>query len=163
MRWTLLLAVAATALAVPPAGARAPQRCHARDLSADLRPGHPGAGQRYATLRLTNRSAKSCSVTGYPGAQLVRGSGRRIPTRIVRDRSRVPRTVTLRPDERAASLWHWGAVPGAGEPTDGPCEPTARRILVTPPDATRPLSLRWRFGPVCRHGRIDVRPFRRAS
>jgi Protein of unknown function (DUF4232) len=137
--------------------------CHTRDLSAHLRPGSPGAGQRYATLRLANRSSTACTLTGFAGAQLLRGDGRPLPTRIVRDRSRPPRTVTLQPGEHASARWHWGAVPGAGEPTDGPCQPTARRILITPPDETRPLRLRWRLGKVCRHGRIEERPFRAAS
>jgi Domain of unknown function (DUF4232) len=161
------LAIAAAAIAavavVLPAHASAAERCHTRDLSAGLRPGSPGAGQRYATLRLTNRSSASCTVRGYPGAQLLRADGRRLPTRIVRDHSREPRTVTLRPGERAAARWHWGAVPGPGEPTGRACEPTARRILITPPDETRPLRLRWRLGPVCQHGRIEVRPFRPAG
>jgi len=90
---------------------------------------------------------------------LLRADGRRVPTRIARDRSRTPRPVTLRPGQRAAALWHWGVAPGRGEPTFGPCEPLARTVLITPPDATGPLRPRWRLGRVCQHGRIIERPF----
>jgi hypothetical protein len=161
-RLSIVITLVALSTIAWPAGAAGAERCHTGDLDARLRAGHPGAGQRYATLRLTNRGSAPCTVRGYAGAQLVRADGRRVPTWIVRDHSRPPRTVTLRPGESASARWHWGAVPGPGEPTDGPCQPTARTVLITPPDETRPLRKRWRLGPVCRHGRIEARPFRRA-
>jgi hypothetical protein len=140
-----------------------PPRCHTADLAATLRRGSPGAGQRYATLVLRNRSAHRCTVFGYVGAQLVGVSGRPLPTRIVRDRTRVPRRVTLAPGRRATALLHWAAIPGPGEPQRAPCEPTPRAIRITPPDETTQLTLRWRFGVVCERGRIEVRPLRRAD
>src|SRR5207249_3912096 len=137
-------------------------RCHTRDLAAALKRGSPGAGQRYATLRLRNRSGHRCTVFGYIGAQLVGAHRRPLPTNVVRDRTRTPRRVTLAPGHSAATLLHWGAIPGPGEPQRGQCEPTPRRIRITPPDETTQLTVRWRYGPVCQHGRIDVRPLARA-
>jgi hypothetical protein len=67
--------------------------------------------------------------------------------------------VTLRPGRRASASWHWGVVPGRGEPTEGRCEPTARTIEITPPDAFNFRRISWPFGPVCEHGRIVEGPF----
>ena len=137
-------------------------RCHTADLAATLKRGSPGAGQRYATVVLRNRSAHRCTVFGYVGAQLVDVRGRPLPTRIVRDRTRAPRRVTLAPGRSATSLLHWSAIAGPGEPQRAPCEPPPRTIRITPPDETTQLTMRWRFGPVCERGRIDVRPLRPA-
>jgi hypothetical protein len=52
---------------------------------------------------------------------------------------------------------HWSAI------RTGPilaC-PEARSFAVTPPDEGTQLRVRWAAGPVCRGGRIDVRPIRR--
>lgn len=154
-----MLAPVAVALVAPAPAHAAPERCHTDELGASLRAGSPGAGQRYATLRLTNRGSRRCTIFGYAGAQLLRAGGHRVPTAIVRDRSRAPRRVTLRPGQHAAAGWHWGAIPGAGDSADGPCQPLARTALITPPDETRPLRRRWRLGRVCQGGRIDERPF----
>jgi hypothetical protein len=153
-----LMAPLVMALVVPSPADAAPERCHTDELAAGLHAGSPGAGQRYATLRLTNRSERRCTIFGYAGAQLLR-AGRRVPTVIVRDRSRMPKRVTLRPGQHAAASWHWGAIPGASDAQSGPCQPLARSVLITPPDETRPLRRRWRFGRVCQGGRIDERPF----
>src|SRR6476661_6074903 len=69
-----VVAAAAAALAVgtagvllaPTAGAptgtsTAPQ-CSTADLSAQLKAGSPGAGQRFATMVLTNTSGRTCTV-----------------------------------------------------------------------------------------------------
>jgi hypothetical protein len=50
---------------------------------------------------------------------------------------------------------HWGAVPGEGDATEGPCQPEAATLLVTPPDER--ASLEVPFGQsVCGGGHIDV-------
>src|SRR5918911_4673378 len=107
MRIRLAASIAALAslLAIATSGAStAVPRCHTADLAATLKRGSPGAGQRYATLVLRNRTAHRCTVFGYVGAQLVGVSGRPLPTRIVGDRTRVPRRVTLAPGRRATAL-----------------------------------------------------------
>ncbi|MDX6648008.1 MAG: hypothetical protein QOK40_3735 [Miltoncostaeaceae bacterium] len=162
------LALAAGALALAPAAlapaaqAAPPAFCTTGDLAVALRAGSPGAGQRYATVTLVNRSGASCRTRGYVGLGLLGRGGRALPTNAVRDRSRPARTLLLRPGQRAAADLHWGAVAGPGEPQSRPCEPSPARLQVTPPDARTQLVAPWRFGPVCLHGRIDVRPLHRA-
>jgi hypothetical protein len=134
-------------------------RCHTSGLAASLVREPAAAGQRYAALRLTNRGPRACTIFGYAGAQLLGRGGRRVPTRIMRDHSRAAHRVLLRPGQHAAALWHWGAIPGPGEPMRGPCEPLARVVLITPPDETSQLRRSWRFGRVCEHGSIEERPF----
>ncbi len=133
-------------------------RCHTSQLSAHFVAGSPGAGQRYATLLISNRNSTPCTLYGYPGAQLIGASGRPIQTKIVRDRSRSVQAHTIVFDQQAKSEWHWTAVPGGDEPQSGACQPTAKTILVTPPDETTSLKLEWPFDAVCGHGRIDVTP-----
>jgi Protein of unknown function (DUF4232) len=139
--------------------AAVPKRCHTSDLRASFLPEPPGAGQRYAHVRLGNISSRRCTIFGYAGAQLLRADGSRVPTNIVRDHSRTPHLITLRPGQRASARWHWGVVPGRGEPTLRRREPIAKTIKITPPDATTSLRIGWPFGPVREHGRILERPF----
>jgi len=164
---TLVAAAVATAClaAVPAVAVTAAQaavpRCTVPQLRGALKNLQAGAGNRFGTLVLRNVSSRPCRLFGYPGALLRSRSGRAIPTDVVRDRSVRPVTVVLRADGgRAVSQWRWGAIPGRGEPTRGRCEPRPARIEVTPPNATRQLVLPWRSGPVCQHGRIEVRPMR---
>ncbi len=159
-RTTVAAAAAAliAALPVAAAGGSSTPRCQTADLAARLVPGNPAAGQRYATLRLTNVGAGACHLRGYPGAQLLR-AGVRLPTDIVRNPGAVKR-VRLARGDRAVSLWHWTVVPDRLEPTAAACEPTAKRIRITPPNASKALKIRWRLGTVCGHGRIDVDPVR---
>jgi hypothetical protein len=148
-----LLVVAALAAPVP--------RCHTAGLAASLAPGSPGAGQRYALLSLRNIGPRRCRVFGYAGLQLLDSRGRPLPTAVARDRSRAPRPIVLTPGSRTRALLHWAGIPVGDEPQRGPCEPTPRRVEVTPPDEVAHKVLRWRFGPVCGHGRIDLTPFGR--
>src|SRR5699024_1491084 len=55
-----------------------PTRCHTSELSASLTAGDPGAGQRYATLSLTNTSARTCTVFGYGGLQPLDGAKKQL-------------------------------------------------------------------------------------
>jgi hypothetical protein len=128
-------------------------RCHTTALSGHLGFIQGAAGSRFGPLVLTNRSHNLCTLEGYIGGQLYNAAGGRLPTQIVRDRSRPVTTVTLRPGQRAFAELHWSAI--------GPilaC-PQARSFAVTPPDERTQLRVRWTAGPVCR-GRIDVRPIR---
>lgn len=156
---SLVAALAATAvLALAGPAAAAPPRCTVPQLKGAITNVTAGAGSRFATLSLRNASRRTCKLFGYPGALLLSRSGRALPTRVVRDTSVRPATVVLAPGRRATSQWRWGAIAGKGEPADGNCEPTASRIEVTPPNATGHLVLPWRYGPVCQHGKITVRP-----
>src|SRR6476661_3875750 len=56
-------------------------RCHTSQLTAHLVQGGAGAGQRYATLILTDTGGQSCTIHGYGGLGLVDSSGHAVPTR----------------------------------------------------------------------------------
>src|SRR4051812_18535530 len=58
-----------------------PDRCHTADLTASLVPGNPGAGQRYATVVLTDSGGLPCTVHGYGGLSLAGPGGAPLPTR----------------------------------------------------------------------------------
>jgi hypothetical protein len=136
------------------AGGRTLVRCHTADLSGRLGFIQGAAGSRFGPLVLKNRSRHTCPLFGYVGGQLYDAAGRKLPTRIVRDRSRPARTVTLAPGRSAFADLHWAAIPSGGARR---C-PRPRSFAVTPPDERTQLRVRWTAGPVCGHGRIDVRP-----
>ena len=76
-------------------------RCHTATLSGHLGFIQGAAGSRFGPVVLTNRSHNVCTLEGYIGGQLYSAAGGRLPTRIVRDRSRPVTVVTLRPGRRA--------------------------------------------------------------
>lgn len=133
-------------------------RCHTSMLSAKIRLGNPGAGQRYAFLVLTNKSGVTCRVYGYPGMQLIGASGASIATDVVRT-SPSPGLVTIIPGAHVYSGLHWTVVPATDE-TSNPCEPDPSTVHVTPPDETAFLTVAWPGGSVCQHGQIMVTPFK---
>lgn len=138
----------------PTAGSR---WCTTKSLSYSLKAGHPGAGQRYGTLVLTNSSGAACRTQGWPGLQLTDAGGGRIPTHVVRDHSRTAKQLTLAPGEHATARLHWTAVPSEGDPSDGGCpDPSAVRVI--PPDQRTADSADWSLGEVCGAGRLDVLP-----
>lgn len=141
-----------------PADASTGARCHTSDLSASLSPQDAAAGNRYASLVLTNTSATTCRVYGYGGIKLV--GDKPIPSRQHRDPSTPPKLLTVRPGAHVYSTLHWGAVTGTGDAQSGQCEPTATHLLVTPPDETTSLRIPWHYGPVCERGRIDQTAYR---
>jgi hypothetical protein len=146
------------ASAVPtagPASSSAVPRCHTGDLALALGPVSPGAGQRYVTAVLTNRSSHACWTYGYIGMRLVDGTGRPVPTELVRQPSPAPAMVSLAPGGTVYAVLHWTVVQAVDE-TATPCEPVAASVQVTPPDETTQLVVGWAYGPVCQHGRIDV-------
>ena len=139
---------------VPAAGATsAVGQCSTAELSAQLKPGSAGAGQRYATLVLTNTSGHTCTVGGYGGLGLLGAPRQGVPTDLRRVSSPAPTTVTLAAGGSARSLLHWTAIP-AGDELGATCEPTAVSVVVTPPNQTTALLRPWTFGPVCQHGLI---------
>lgn len=139
---------------VPPPGV-ANDRCHTSMLSGEVRPGSPGAGQRYADLVLTNTSGQTCDLYGYGGLQLVDTAGAPLPTDLSRVANPGPMMITLSPGESASKTLHWTAFPSAGEPADRPCQPEPNGARVIPPDETDPLSVDWSLGPVCGFGSIE--------
>ncbi|MCO1578316.1 DUF4232 domain-containing protein [Crossiella sp. SN42] len=130
-------------------------RCTAEHLRGELKPGDSGAGQRYATLVVTNTGKTNCTLYGYGGLALLDGSGNALRTKLERKANPGPKLVTLRPGGKAGKDLHWGAVPGEGEPATGQCQPSPAKISVIPPDERTPFELTWSLGPVCQQGKIE--------
>ena len=121
-----------------------PDRCHTSELSASLPAGNPGAGPRYATLSLTNTSARTCTVFGYGGLQPL-------------DADKEAAADHADPGHRAAgscSGWRRRQA-SAGPPLDrGPV-----RLAALPHPGVRvdhpagrdhsPLVIGWSLGPIC--------------
>jgi hypothetical protein len=158
---TAFVALAATAVAaVPATGSPAartasPPPCRTVDLSARLGRIDAGAGQRYETLALVNRSRHTCHTYGYVGMQFLDAHGRALPTQVLRDRTYRAHRVLLAPGARAVTRLHWTVIPGTSDP-NGRCGPAPRRLEVTPPDETTHLTIAWAGGAVCGRGQVSV-------
>jgi hypothetical protein len=128
--------------------------CLVGQLNAQINELSPGAGQRYASITFTNSGTKPCQMLGFPGLGLV---GNNAPSDDVR--SNKPKVlITVPVGGQAYTIIHWTVVPSGNEPDDGPCQPTATQIRITPPNETNFLLQPWTFGPVCDGGAIDVDP-----
>ena len=156
--------IALLALVAALASPAALQPCTASQLSGSFTviPGSPGAGNISYLLRLRNRSAKTCFVSGLAQLRLLSNNGRPLPTKVVpvfRPGLTAVRVV-LRPGRSAKAEARFSPdIPGPGEPqTRGPCEPKAHRVRITPPPGGGTL-----VGPVtpptpvCEHGTISLR------
>jgi hypothetical protein len=143
--------------------------CVAAQLSGSFSviPGSAGAGNIVYRLRLQNRSAQPCFVSGLAGLRLLGKSGRSLPTH-VRPAFRPGLTavrVVLRPGRAAKADARFSPdVPGPGEPqTSGACEPKAYRVRITPPPGGGTLAGRVRPPTsVCEHGGMSLTVLSRA-
>lgn len=131
------------------------RKCTAPMLSGTVEPGDAGAGNRYATLVVTNTGAEPCTLWGYGGLELVDASGKALPTTVTREADPAPALVDLPPGAMAAKNLHWTVVASGNEPADGPCQPEATGARVIPPDGTEPFDVTFAFGSVCGGGTID--------
>ncbi|MGB3438900.1 MAG: DUF4232 domain-containing protein [Actinophytocola sp.] len=131
-------------------------RCTAAMLTGTVEPQNAGAGQRYATLVVRNKTQQTCTLSGYGGLDLLDVTKNVLPTRAERTLAPESALVTLRPGASAGKTLHWGVVATGGEPTDGPCQPAASSINVIPPDETASFEVDFEFGPVCDNGRIET-------
>lgn len=130
-------------------------RCSATTLKGELQNGDAAAGNRYATLVVTNTSKAACTLYGYGGLALTNAAGVDMPTKLTRTLDPKPSLVTLQPGQKAKKNLHWGAVPDGSESTEGPCEPESHGLNVIPPDETQPFAVKAELGSVCEHGTID--------
>ncbi|MGC7102538.1 DUF4232 domain-containing protein [Amycolatopsis lurida] len=129
--------------------------CQAAHLSGQLRPGSPDVGHRRATLEVTNRGDSTCVINGYGDLRLLGADARTVPTDAWRRPHPAATEVVLDPGEVAVRELRWSANPGKGEPADGPCQPEAVRLEITPPDQAESFGVPWSLGPVCRGGWIS--------
>ena len=158
----LIFGAAGFAVAPASGATGAPVRCSTAELAAQLKAGSPGAGQRYATIVLTNTSGRTCYVHGYGGLALLGSPGQGVPTDLRRNASPAPGTVTLAPGGSARSLLHWTVVPASNE-NGAACQPAAVTAVLTPPNQMTAALPPWTFGVVCQHGRIDQFAYVRGS
>ncbi|WP_050997123.1 MULTISPECIES: DUF4232 domain-containing protein [Frankia] len=123
-------------------GTSAVPRCEAGDLTVALGAADAAAGgQHQRPLVVTNRSPRRCAVTGYPGVRFVARDGSAYD--VVRSPLVRPGRIDLPPGADArANLTYLTTEPG----DSGAFLPA--RVLVTPPDTTTAVELRWDGGPV---------------
>ncbi|MFD1657136.1 DUF4232 domain-containing protein [Streptomyces caeni] len=129
-----------SAAATGSGGTRA--RCHTSDLRATVGANNPGAGQENFPLVLTNRSAHTCTITGYPGAAFVDASGKQLgpdPRRSSGTRTKV----TLAPGQSA-----WAGLTFSNPEVSGARTASPTAILITPPDERSSLKVTWEGGAV---------------
>ncbi|MGW0765740.1 DUF4232 domain-containing protein [Streptomyces sp. NPDC002676] len=117
-------------------------RCHTSELRASVGRNDPGAGQENFPVVLTNASARTCTVRGYPGAAFVSASGAQLGPDPRRE-SGSPVTVTLRPGQSA-----WAGLTFSNPGISGAKTATPAALLVTPPDERDQLKVAWSAGPV---------------
>jgi len=162
------LVVLAAGAAAPAAGAgETAAFCTGTQLQAtfDVVRGSAGAGNIVYELRITNRSARACAVTGLPAVRLLGKRGRPLPTHV---RAAFPGALTaillmLTPGQSArASARFSPDVPGVGEPTAGRrCEPVAYRLRVLARGGGSTLAAIRPPTSVCEHGTLQFRAYGR--
>ena len=162
------LAVCLVAVLAAGAGAaRPPARlCGGSMLTGSFQviPGSAGAGNVVYRLRVRNRSAAACGVTGIPGLELLDAHAHPLPTRALtsaRVGSATAVLVPLRPGRSAMLTARFSPdVPGPGEPvTGGPCELTAARLRVSPAGGGSLTVAVSPPTPVCEHGSLQLTAF----
>lgn len=134
-------------------GGPSSSRCHTSELTASVKESDAAAGNRYATLLLTNRSQRTCTVFGYGGLQPLDAAKKQLPITLTRDTGGPATPVRLAPGANVGRTIHWGAVPSGSQPC-----PTPAYASIIPPDETDPLVIGWSLGPVC-GGRMDGWPY----
>jgi hypothetical protein len=118
-------------------------RCTSADLAASLGSVDNAAGHAGQRVILTNTSAATCTLYGYPGMLMLGSSGQALATRVIRSAAASPSTVTLPHGGTASFLASWPDATGYGYET---C-PTSNSVEITPPNAMRPLVIHWHITP----------------
>ncbi|MFG2357119.1 DUF4232 domain-containing protein [Streptomyces sp. NPDC048521] len=117
-------------------------RCHTSELRASVGRNDPGAGQENFPVVLTNGSARTCTLRGYPGAAFVNGSGTQLGPDPKREPGS-PATVTLKPGQSA-----WAGLTFSNPQISGAETAAPAALLVTPPDERDHLTVAWAGGAV---------------
>ncbi|MFD7014151.1 DUF4232 domain-containing protein [Streptomyces sp. NPDC059928] len=140
----------------PTPTASAPQspaaaRCHSSELRASIGPDHPGAGQENFAIILVNGSHRTCTVYGFPGVAFVNSAGEAVTPDPERTTGQEQRIVTLTPGASA-----WSALVFTNPALSGVTTVTPAAVLVTPPDETESIRVRWTGGKVSNTGKASV-------
>ncbi|MFF4488078.1 DUF4232 domain-containing protein [Streptomyces sp. NPDC001544] len=117
-------------------------RCHTSELSAAVGRNNPGAGQENFPVVLTNKSARTCTLHGYPGAAFVNASGAQLGPDPKRSSGKAA-TVTLKPGQSA-----WAGLSFSNPEISEARTATPAALLVTPPDERDQLKVKWTAGAV---------------
>ena len=151
-----VLLVSAIQLAGPPAHSTqaagavvAVTRCYTNQLTAAVVGSSGATGHIAMQIRFHNRSARTCTLFGYPGALLLNARRQPLPTHVQRGDgfisgiSHRPHLVRLNPGANAYAVFEWAHIPTPGQRC-----PTAPSLLVTPPNTYRSLLVSFRRGGV---------------
>jgi hypothetical protein len=117
-------------------------RCHTSELRASVGANNPGAGQENFPLVLTNRSGRTCTIDGYPGAAFVDASGKQLGPDPKRSSGGATK-ITLAPGKSA-----WAGMTFSNPEVSGASTATPAAILITPPDEKASLKVAWSGGAV---------------
>jgi hypothetical protein len=132
-------------------------RCHTGEFTAAFGPEDAGAGNRNASVVLTNRGGRTCTVFGYGGLQPLDAAGKPITTlKLTRVNPPAPALLRVAPGGKVYKGIHWTVIPSTGQTCSSPAS-----AQVTPPDETDHITLKWPFGTVC--GTIDGRPYTKTA
>lgn len=145
--------------------ASGPGRCHAAGLTVAEADNGAAAGSLSARVTFTNTSGATCTLSGYPGMQMLDAQGNALPTTVHRGAaSSVPpvpeRTVTLVPGAMASFVAGWADATGYSGDT---C-PTSTRVEITAPNDYTSITIAWAIAPYggtvqhLRCGQIAVSP-----
>ncbi|WP_445284451.1 DUF4232 domain-containing protein [Streptomyces sp. DSM 118148] len=117
-------------------------RCHTSELRAAVGRNNPGAGQENFPIVLTNKSARTCTLHGYPGAAFVNASGSQLGPDPKRS-SGSPATVTLKPGQSA-----WAGLTFSNPEVSEAKTARPAALVITPPDERDHLQVAWTAGEV---------------
>ncbi|WP_326784160.1 DUF4232 domain-containing protein [Streptomyces sp. NBC_00151] len=117
-------------------------RCHTSELRASVGRNDPGAGQENFPIVLTNKSGRTCTVRGYPGAAFADASGKQLGPDPQRSPG-TPTTVALAPGHSA-----WSGLTFSNPEISGADTATPASLIVTPPDELDSLTVAWTQGTV---------------
>jgi Protein of unknown function (DUF4232) len=115
------------------------------------------AGTEESTFSLTNSSAATCTMFGYPGMALLSSSGQTLPTTVVRGGGTgatimAPKTVTLAPGATA-----FFNVTSSDVTTATTSCSSGAQVQITPPTNTTSATLPVAID-ACDNGKLDVSP-----
>jgi hypothetical protein len=153
----ILLPTVALASSAGGSAASAPvpaHRCYASELTAWLgSPGNGAAGSVYYDLELSNTSASTCTLYGFPGVSANNGGGQ-LGSAAGRDHSRPSRLVTLRPGGTSHVFLQ---ITDVGNYPSAVCKPVrAQNLRVYAPGAYSSIEMPFQgsFGACSRRGPV---------